>query len=578
MSTSPPAALPDADVSRDKPQGLAFLARIKTIAMRLAALAAWALLAIALWQRFVSLSHYYVTRVSELWFFFSSDTLGFALMYTDLFRDGFHWSGWNVAHAPEYAEMAWYFLLSALSGGPLRGHVLSAALQVVLLALGLRLLYRSLGAASTRAASVLAPLLASVIVVLINIQRALDFGYFMVTLRHASTVIVEVFCLACFVRVVTRPTHAAWAGLLFLTGLGAASDALFLSSFTVPALGVLFAMLLLRQCPARRALWPLLAMLGATAVGQLAFRCVTSLVTVDYKLKVVPSTAIESLNVLARDVFTGRPRLAHACVLLAWWAASLLILSLRMRPRRAPDALTLAAVFGLFMTLTHGAAVVLTSKPLDELGYTRYLLPIYVFAFAGTALVVWNGVTYLMRGSASATSWVAVGLVALSLSHPRSGVSLPPQGAVVFDYYSPLVRCFDDVARKYDLRYGIADYALAKFTTVISRQGLRVYPVTWRGDPALFFGNAEWFLGGVGARYYDDPHYTFAILGSVSPDRGGLSREIVAEWGWPVRATEVCYGYNVVIFGDGADGEIRKHFRSNRWLRAYYARHGYALP
>ena len=106
----------------------------------------WALLMVALHQVYVFLSITLAERDVDLWFFFSSDTVQYGLLYRDLFQLGFHYAGWNISHAPEYLQMVWALLLDTFAPTLEAGHVLEAMAQPVLLALALqRFLSKTLG-------------------------------------------------------------------------------------------------------------------------------------------------------------------------------------------------------------------------------------------------------------------------------------------------------------------------------------------------------------------------------------------------------------------------------------------------
>ena len=89
----------------------------------------------ALYTVYVFICETLAGPIPYLWFFFSSDTVQYGLLYRDLFEDGFHFAGWNISHAPEYVQMLWALLIRGLAGTLTRGHVWEAMSQPVLLAL-----------------------------------------------------------------------------------------------------------------------------------------------------------------------------------------------------------------------------------------------------------------------------------------------------------------------------------------------------------------------------------------------------------------------------------------------------------
>jgi hypothetical protein len=317
-----------------------------------------------------------------------------------------------------------------------------------------------------------------------------------------------------------------------------------------------------------------LGLVTASATGLLAFRLVTPSLTMGRMSEIDLTAVSQSFGRLASDFVAGRLRIIYALVVLAWLLLALAVVWRRTRRGGPPHPLALAALFGLLLFTVEGVALELTAKPLRVPGYTRYLLPVYTAALAGVGCATWAGLMRLTHGSCARASWLMVAL--LIGGQAAAWREAPPEAPAVFDYYPPVVRCLDDLALRYDLRYGVADYWLAKLTTALSRQGLRVQPVTSEVDPLPVYTNLEAFLGGVGAYRHDHPHYTFAVLGSLEAG-GGIARERLLAWG-PPRAVEQCAGFEVVVLSQSADAKIKRRFRANPTLRAYYRRHGYPLP
>ena len=317
--------------------------------------------------------------------------------------------------------------------------------------------------------------MATLIVLLFNVGQAFVMIAFLWSLRHASTVIVAIVALGFLLRCLDDCGLRSRLGLLLAVGTGIASDMLFVPMFVAPALGVLACLWLLDAAPARRLAVSVGSIGAACLTGWIVFRALAPIVDVSAQAGLDVAGVIAGLGNLARD-FVSRPiRVAYALAVLA--ALALQILTLRRGLRRhAPLERTVAlALFGVLLVLAQGLAVVATGKPLGEDGYLRYMLPVYVAATLTLSYGAWVALARLLRQSSTRTAWAVVGLVALGLGHSwRSVASGTP---LAFAYYPPVVRCLDQLAVHYDLRYGVADYWLAKVVRVTSRQGLRVYPV-----------------------------------------------------------------------------------------------------
>ncbi len=519
----------------------------------------WALLMVALHQVYVFLSVTLAERDVDLWFFFSSDTVQYGLLYRDLFQLGFHYAGWNISHAPEYLQMVWALLLDAFTKTLAAGHVLEAMAQPVLLALALqRLLSKTLGPGR-----ILAPVSVAAILTLIAKGVGLDFIAFIWSNRHGFTALIGVVSLSFLVETIGSRPRSLILGLMVT--LGVASDLLFLVWFVAPALAAL-ALVMVAAEPDRRAqiARAFAALLGGTIGGVGLFWMTTPVITVGGKLAIDLSRTLGSLGRMADDAFpSSNPQRALSALLIS----GLVMAALSVK-RSSRIETRFLGVFATILPVVTVAAMALVSAPFRESGYTRYLLGPELAAL----------VTIMIAVSAALGRWgerlLLVGLVIAMLP----GLRLLPKGVQPVERYEPpLVRCIDAVARKHDLHYGVADYWLAKYITAFSTTDLRVVSVTPRLDPFVNFANTEWFLGGVGARRHDRPVYTFAILGSRTPSEPGVSPLALNALGPPV-AVESCFGYDIHVLPPGSDERIRSQFGQNPRIRAYYEKRGIPLP
>ncbi len=520
---------------------------------------AWALLLAALHQVYVFLSVTLAERDVDLWFFFSSDTVQYGLLYRDLFELGFHYAGWNISHAPEYLQMVWALVLNAFTPTLAAGHVLEALAQPVLLALALRhLLARALGRDG-----ILAPLSVAVMLTLIAKGVGLDFIAFIWSNRHGFTALIGVIGLSFLVETIGSRPRPLILGLIVT--LGVASDLLFLVWFVFPALAALVILSLAAEPDRRfrtsRSFAPLL---GGAGLGLGLFWAATPVITVGGKLAVDFSRTGGAFGRMADDAFrSSGPNRALSALLLS----GLVIAALSVGRSRRIEARFLG-VYATILPVVTIAAMALVSAPFRESGYTRYLLGPELAALVAVMIAI--SAAFVRFGER-----LLVGLLALAL---LPGFKLLPEGVQPVDRYEPpLVKCIDAVARKHDLHYGVADYWLAKYITAFSATDLRVVSVTPRLDPFVNFANTEWFLGGVGARRHDRPVYTFAILGSRKPAEAGVSPVALNALG-PPAAVESCFGYDVHVLGPGSDARIRSQFAQNPRIRAYYQKRRLPLP
>lgn len=523
----------------------------------IAELSAWVILLAALYRVYVYISETLMAPGQGLWFFFSSDTVQYGLIYRDLFEDGFHFAGWNISHAPEYVQMITALLLRSMTRTLTAGHVLEALIQPILLALALRFTLSRLWPK----AAALGPAVVAVVLTLIAHGRGADFIAFVWSNRHGFTAILAILALGLLIDVVGGASRTALLGLVVASGV--ASDMLFFVWFVAPA--VLAALAASRFIEGGRWRRAALQVVGGALLGLTVFWLVTPASTVGSKLELQWGGTWHALNRIWDAVFWDWSS-DQAAVSVVTIAGFLVVLATAIRSNE--PGLRVAGLFVATMGVVTVLAVAATGAPFREAGFTRYLL-----APELAGLVVLTRLVHLALGR-----WREAALpAALALAVLPGFRSLAPGIPSAAEYYPRLVSCLDDLAKRHRLEYGVADYWLAKYVTALSRSGLRVMAVTPRLDPFVNFTNIEWFLGGVGARRHDRPAYTFAILGARRPEEPGVSPVALSALGPPL-AVETCEGFEVRVLPPGADERIRKQFRENRRIKEYYAQRGLALP
>jgi hypothetical protein len=519
-------------------------------------IAAWLLLLGALRQAYVFISENLAAR-EDLWFLFSSDTVQYGLLYRDLFEDGFHFSGWNISHAPEYVQMLWSLLLQHLAGSLAAGHVIEALLQPLILALALRFTLSKL----TTASPAVGPSIVALVLTLISHGFGLNLIAFIWSNRHGFTVILSVLALGALLDAIGAGRR--FVLLVAVVALGVASDLLFVVWFVGPALASL--LLFGRSLESDRGPRAGISIVTGSVLGGVLFRVLTPVATVGSKVEIQPEQVWPALNRMSDVAFKSSPvELGFALTTLA----GLLVAAVIAMRSQDPVA-RVASAWSVFVGLATVAAVAATGAPFREgAGYTRYLL---APEFGGlVVLVVAIGSTFSGRGIGA----LLVALAVFILPGIRPLSKDVPSAA---SFYPPMVRCIDEVARRHKLTYGVADYWISKYVTALSRTGVRVVSVTPRLDAFPDFTNIEWFLGGVGARRHDRPVYTFAILGSMRPDAPGVSRVALDALGPPL-AVENCQGFEIRVLPENADTRIKEQFRASKRVRDYYASQDRQLP
>jgi hypothetical protein len=103
-------------------------------------------------------------------------------------------------------------------------------------------------------------------------------------------------------------------------------------------------------------------------------------------------------------------------------------------------------------------------------------------------------------------------VTSFSLKHIRE---LPDGGLrKLVHYYPSMVQAMDSLAVKEDLHYGVATYWNAKYITMFSTTGLRVYTVYPELIPWYHVMNEHWYRSG-GKGKYGSPAFTFIYMSGM---------------------------------------------------------------
>jgi hypothetical protein len=343
---------------------------------------------------------------------------------------------------------------------------------------------------------------------------------------HGGTILVGLFLLDAALRLlasgVSSGRLALFAGLAYAAQL---SDAIVVPQFLAPIL-VGLALLTWRQRAPRAAL----ASLTLASIG-------TSLLA-------AATLAMLRFGGILRMGRAGVPQFGSLVRLFAFGALCALLAVLAVRTLRRPDSPaeragsavssgTLRAFVALVVGLS-AACTFLASVVVAGLSVTRYHQPLHalpIFLLPLLAAGVSSAATRRM-------GWI--GLMAL-LAAGAPGALAGVRGFAVRDLalpYPERVRCLDDLAIRYGLQYGFADYWNAKYITLSSRAGLRLNQLKEDLTINIWWSNAEWYW-----RTPDgsSPDYRFVLTEGLSVSA------IEARLGPPVARVD-CGGTRALVF------------------------------
>jgi len=107
-------------------------------------------------------------------------------------------------------------------------------------------------------------------------------------------------------------------------------------------------------------------------------------------------------------------------------------------------------------------------------------------------------------------------------------------------YYPENVKCVDEHAKKENLRYGVAEYWRAKYTTMFSKENVRVYTILENTSAWYHVTNENWYYS-KGKGTFGNPKFNFIIT-------NGLNKENLFEQLKYPTDTIQCNSWEVFIY------------------------------
>jgi len=462
----------------------------------------------------------------------SSDTLWPVDLFIDTLHDGFSFHGWFFSVGPCWIPD---IVLVGLCYLPLRDPILTTlvagALHLIILAAGLCLCWRALRLAYRKLADTLT--LASGIAITLWVAFHSDVLYpglyqFLLPQTHVGNLIMHVYAIWLALLLIQLPRGRrrvfAAAGFSVVCMLAGLSNLMFFPHTVVPLSMAALALALAGALPVRRAALPVLLAWPSAVAGAAAYRIFFPAMGLGAQSSIGYAAWGKAARTFVVGAFAAFARfdLLHIAAAL-WFAACVLGGAILLRRlRRAKNVQPERRVLLVFFFFTSAAASLLGpatmiiggSNGLTQFNnymwtmhymHPTFLLPLLAWPSL-LALVPAFSLPRVIRRALRASAALACVIV------PLMAFERLPAPAFPLSQYAPeFVRALDREARQYGIRYGLAGYWQARLITLLSRTGLRVYPVDGSINPFLIVSNREWFAKSLENRSRK-PCFSFVVL------------------------------------------------------------------
>jgi hypothetical protein len=446
----------------------------------------------------------------------SSDTLYPVNVFTDTFIDGYSLSGWQFSIAPcWFPDLVLVGLFLGLTQNVILATLLAGFIQIALIVGAFVLVRKAVRTTKPVAQDVLLLAAGVAITIFVAIRPGVYYPglyQFFLPQTHVGSLCVVLYGLGLALLCVRRTYEAkaiSW-GLILLYAvvciLGGMSNLLFMVQMLAPLTVSLGFSIVFNLLPLRVSFLPLGIGWSAAAMGAVLNRVLFNTTAVGAQSAINYERVMTSLDVFMRG-FVAK---VLACdglhmVAIVWAIVCILYVTsvLRIAVKDSVRQLSLSQRMTMLFFLScfvsaicsAGAIVLGGSNGLSEFkDYTwsmHYLHPAFLVPLFGLPLALsWSGL--LEHRSLARSVPIFVGLCAFVV--PAYCIARTPVPArPIQAYVPPLVRFIDDLAAREGLRCGFGGYWQTRLVTLLSKTGVRAYPVDGSLRPLLWVSNRQWY-------------------------------------------------------------------------------------
>ncbi len=452
--------------------------------------------------------------------FMNSDTLYMPTIYKDLFEDGNGVLGWNFNSAPNFfPEMLLYMIVRFFSGDFLTANVVYGVVQVWLILGMVNLIFKSLVPKRHLVISTFANLLFSLCFLMVHYARIIDIPFYLTTTAyHTGAFILQLAAMYLILELYKTYDRSKAILLFILSVLAVVSDKLFVFYFSLPAL--IFALLHYLNKDKRMVIRFTFLSIAPVFFGVFIFRLLKwskIILFTSPNRNIGIQGSLDSLSVMKGqfiDYMTAWD-MRSFFILLALLSL-VLIVFIVVKDWRKPFLSSLYRGYFFFLLIN---AVLVTLIPIvagnyigyDALRYTITVLYFLLFTLPLVFYIVAKSLDLNMEVRWLSSTVLVIGSISLGL---LGYVHLNKDGLNAFlNYYPENVRKMDEIAIKEGLKKGIGGYWSAHYFTMLSREGIRIYPSDdelmpfYHGiNTKLYFDEASVFNFVLLDQYIDQEH------------------------------------------------------------------------
>jgi hypothetical protein len=432
---------------------------------------------------------------------FNTDSLYLPSLYNDFFIEHGKVTSWNFNSSPNFVpDMLLYFPMNGIIGNfRLTAIVFSLVQQIIIMFLVYSILKRFFGKDVNLYFGLV--VLLSVIFLLaflIGNEYYLSFLYVSHTF-HVGTFVMALICLNLSFVYIKKKQNGIFVLMLLLQLIAFLSDRLFLILFTAPAFFTFILFWKNRQY--------LVLAISQIFIGLTGFIVFNNL-NEWFQIKIGSPHRInqisyffEALQVLIKHFSTILARFDVVSLIwimaIASFVAGGIIVVRNYRKILFVAQPDLSLVYLLFSTFFFPMVII---APLLNGNYTgfdtvRYIIFAFYLAIFNIPFILWS---YCSQISSNVVRITGIIIFALLFGYGiflTSKINPVKQIAHILNYYPPYVEMVDQVVADENLKFGLANYWDAKYITMFSKSGVKIYAALDDLNAYYHVSNQDWYYG-----------------------------------------------------------------------------------
>lgn len=443
--------------------------------------------------------------------FFNSDSLYLPSIYRDIFVDKNGVEGWHFNPAPNFfPDMLFYFGLMFLTANNfiVASFLFGIIQYFVLLFLFIRIFKLFFPEHSNKFYSLIFLILSLILLEAFYFTSGFIYEYFLLSnAYHTGSFVMTLWCLFLTLKYYQDPKSLKLVLIFILGFLATVSDKLFIIQYAIPVL-LTSAFFLRHKFKTTITIiinTVIFVFLGLKVFNNLSESNYIFFDDAYYSLSI--DGILNSFNVFVKFMSEQMNQFSFFSVTVYLFIVSIIgIIVLLYKTLKSEN---IAFKFYLLFILFYSVFVIITPILCGNFGnYSQFRYNIYPLYLTGLNLTIL--IAYFAKNSSYfvfgkyITFALAISLLITSV------VQFNFKGLnYFFTYYPETAKKLDLLAEKDGLLNGVADYWVAKSTTMFSKKGVKVYAVFEDMGTYHHVANQNWF-------YRESPKFNFVILNGFS--------------------------------------------------------------